>query len=190
MIDHVKKIIAKRQPADYGLGYVYFDYKDQDQQTPRNILRCLLKQLARLLPDLPQEVEAFHKGYMENGEIPTLDDLFTAILAVSKQFSNTFFVFDALDECDPEMQRKQLLPLFHKMVEGGINVFLTSRPGFKDIQHSLQDSAKIELAAKKQDIDTFIRARIDENPEARRLVLQGRCQDQIISDLTDCAQGM
>lgn len=98
-----------------------------------------------------------------------------------------FLVFDALDECD---QRKGLLPLLHRMGKGGANLFVTSRQHPEDIQASFHSSAKIKLSAQDNDIRIYIEQKISEHSRARRLVQQARCQDKIVSELIDCAQGM
>lgn len=102
-----------------------------------------------------------------------------------------FLVFDALDECDQEKQRKVLLPLFHRMgEEGGASLFVTSRQYPEDIQESFRDTTKIGILAKDEDIRSYIQQQILENPRARRLVLQAGCEGEIVSGLVDCAQGM
>lgn len=105
-------------------------------------------------------------------------------------FDKIFFVFDALDECDPQKQRRELLPLFVRMGRSGINIFATSRPHPRDIEDSLQEAVKIELSAQKDDITVYIQARIAENPRARDLIRQGNYSGKIISKLEACANGM
>lgn len=119
-------------------------------------------------------------------------ELYDALLAVSRLFSRVFFVFDALDECHPERQRKELLPLFHRMAKDSdqIHLFLTSRQYPEDIQDSFCDAAKIEISAKDEDVEMYILEKIDENPRARRLVKQGGCRDRIVTEIAECAKGM
>lgn len=120
----------------------------------------------------------------------SLVDLCSALLSTLKAFDQVFLVFDALDECDEKKQRKYLLQFFHRMGNSGIHVFITSRHCPGDIQTSLCDSAKLELSAKEEDIRQYIEQKIDENPRAQRLINQGKCKDNIISELTSCANGV
>lgn len=101
-----------------------------------------------------------------------------------------FLVFDALDECDQESQRKELLPLFHRVSKDGASQFLTSRHYPEDIQDSFSNIPKIELTAKEEDIESYIHARTHGNTRAKRLVRQGNCREKVISQLTNCAQGV
>lgn len=170
--------------------YIYFNHKEQDQQKPIHVLSSFLKQLSCQSPSLPKAVRDLHNRIESKQERPTLEDLYTALVLVAGSFSQTFVVCDALDECDFETQRKDLLPLFHRMESVGIRLFLTSREHPEDIQDSLQSSPKVELSAKNEDIKIYIEQKIDENPRARRLISQGNCKDRIIEQLQQSANGM
>lgn len=119
-----------------------------------------------------------------------MDELYLTLLEVLGLFNQVFFVFDALDECDLEGQRRELLALFQRMGEDGICVFLTSRPHPEDIQAALFDAAKIELSAQGEDIVAYIKGKIKGNSRARVLVQSAECQDMIISGLVESAKGM
>lgn len=163
---------------------------ERDRQRAFDVLSSLVKQLASQIPHLPMEIEELYDRLQKQHRRPTSEELYTALLTASKAFGQVFFIFDALDECDPDDQRKDLLPFFHRLAKDGIKVFLTSRPHPEDIQVSLHDATKIELSAKETDIGIYIQRRIDENPRASRLVGQGNCKDMIVSTLVDCAKGM
>lgn len=78
------------------------------------------------------------------------------------------------------------------MVKHGINVFISSRQHPEDISDSFQNSPKMKLWARDEDIKSYIEHKIDESPRARRLIVQGpsNLKDKIVSELTDCAKGM
>lgn len=185
VIDYLQ---AKAPIENYGIAYIYFDYKEQSLQTPINVLASLVKQLVSQIPYVPTEVEVWHGniGY----RAPTYEDLYTGLLATLKSFTRVFFVFDALDECDQITQREGLLPLFQRMGKSGINLFLTSREYPDDIRHSLRNAAKIELVPKNEDITAYIESKIDGNIRASRLVQQGQLKDKVLSEVLDCSKGM
>lgn len=139
--------------------------------------------------ELPAAVERLYDRLGKEKK-PTVDELYVALLEVSKLFAQAFFIFDALDECDPEGQRKELIPLFQRMGKDGICVFLTSRPYPEDIEAALCDSIKIELSAHEGDIAAYIKGKIEGNYRARVLVQTAECQDMIISGLVESAKGM
>lgn len=187
VIDHFQDQKATKR---LGVAYVYFEYTERDQQKPLHVISSLVKQLAAQTADLPAEVEELYNRLGGSGRRPKLEELYTALIATFRSFSTVFLVFDALDECEQESQRKVLLPLFHKLGKGGARLFVTSRQYPEDIQESFQNSAKIELSAKQEDIEVYIQQRIDEKPNAKRLIHRAKCHDRIISELKDCAHGM
>lgn len=180
----------RQSRENYGVAYIYFDYKEQEDQRPIHILASLVKQLASQLPHLPKEVEDLHDKLRYQGKRPGLEELYATLLVTFQSFGRVFFVFDALDECDPQSQRKKLLPLFHRMAGDGASIFLTSRQYPEDIRQSFGDAKKINLAAKEEDIRTYIQEKIGENSRAERLIGQGDCKERIISELIKCAKGM
>lgn len=189
MVDYFR---ALRQTTNHGVAHVYFDYKEQEAQTPIQILCSLLKQLLGQLPvNYPASTTKLYDRLRPQNKRPTIDELYTALIAASKSFPRVFLVFDALDECGFDARTK-LLPLFKQMGKDGINIFLTSRPHPEDIQDSLtiNDVVKIELSAQTEDVVAYIQERIDKNQRARRLVQQANCKERIISELVDCAEGM
>lgn len=186
MIDHFQAEAARE---GYGVAYIYFNYKEQNQQKPMEVLSSLVRQLATQIEHLPAEIESLYDRFQNKGKRSKFDELYTALIATFKSFPRVFLVFDALDECHLDNQRKDLLPLFFPMVESGANLFITSRQHPKDIQEAFRDVPKIQLTAQDWDIEIYIRQRIEENSKARRLVKRAKCEERI-SELIDCAQGM
>lgn len=187
MIDYLEE---KASVENFGVAYIYFNYKEQDQQRPVHVLASLVKQLACQIQNLPKEIDDLRSKLAPRQKRPTLEELYTVLLVLTKSFSRTFVICDALDECDPEAQRRRLLPLFHRMGKDGLSLFLTSREHPEDIQHSFGQSAKVKLSAQDEDIARYIEQKIAENPRAKRLIGQGNHKDKIISELTKCAKGM
>lgn len=125
MIDNLPD---KAPTENYGVAYVYFNYKEQAKQRPVHILASLVKQFTYQISHLPSEIEDMYTNLEPQGKSPTLKGLYATLLVVTstKYFSQAFVVCDALDECDQESQREQLLPLLNGMGESGINLFITS----------------------------------------------------------------
>lgn len=191
VIDHLQ---VQSPTASNGVAYIYFDYMNQDRQKPTYILATLIKQLASQVSHsescLAPEIEKLYNTLQPKEKKPTWEELYTTLLAISKKFNRVFLVFDALDECGQDDQRKHLLPLLHLLAGHGISLFVTSRPHPEDIQYFLLKAPKIELSAKEEDIRVYIQQRIHENPRAKRLVGEGKCKDKLISELANCAKGM
>ncbi|KAF8246653.1 hypothetical protein K440DRAFT_683829 [Wilcoxina mikolae CBS 423.85] len=179
--------------AQYGVAYIYFNYKEQDQQKPVDILASLVKQLAHQSLRLPAHLEELHDKFTQGeyeGKRPTYKELYTALIETSKSFAQTFIICDALDECDRQEQREILLPLFHRMGERGIRLFMTSRRYPDDIEDSYRHVPEIEIFAHEDDIRRYISQRIDANPRARRMIRGSEREESIMSELVNAASGM
>lgn len=126
VIDHLQENASIKR---YGVAYIYFDFTDQVRQKLISILANLLKQLASQIQELPLELKDLYDRLKPANETPKLEDLQSALLAISKAFGRVFLIFDALDECNKDTQRKELLPLFLKPSQPGtgISIFLTPR---------------------------------------------------------------
>lgn len=188
VIDNLFESAAEK----YGIAYIYFHHSEQDQQRPVDVFSSIVKQLVCQLPNIPNEIEQLHDKLKVQQKRPTVRDLYTILVSLTKLFARTFIVCDALDECNQEARRSELLPLFNKIVqEVDISIFLTSREYPEDIQSFFHGSAlKIRISANKEDIAYYIEQEINENPRAERLIRQAQCKDRVISCLTDCAKGM
>lgn len=178
---------------NHGVAYIYFEYKEQERQTPIRVLASLCKQLAVQTPKLPTEIEKLYDGMAHSKKRPTFEVLFTILTIIFKSFDQVSLVFDGLDECDVETQRIGefgLLSLIRRMGEIGANIFVTSRPHPEDIQEAFGESAKIELLAKEKDIAAYLQQKIDEKPRVKRMVQQANYQDKIIPELVGLSRGM
>lgn len=137
-------------------------------------------------------IEELHRELENEGRRPNLDQLYESIrqLACSKEFNRVFLIIDALDECDQDSQRDDLLPLFIRMGADGINILLTSRPSPHDVQTRLRDAVKIELSAHEEDIRMYIEGKIERDLMTKELVEQAKCKEEIIKQLVDSSKGM
>lgn len=119
--------------------------------------------------------------------------LFTLLLTVVESFDHAYVIFDALDECDAVLQRKELIPLIRRMSHSGsFKLFISSRVelslGHRDIFDAFQDGRKITILAHDEDIDLYIKEKINENPRFRNLVEKGHCREVIVSILKTYSQ--
>jgi hypothetical protein len=186
MIDYLQEYSSE---TGCGLAYIYFNYKEHLEQKPAAILASIIKQLSSQLLNLPKVVQDLYGRLALLKRRPSFRDLESILVAISKLFPQTYIVCDALDEC-PQSQRRELLPFFLRIGLQKINLFLTSRDYPEDIQCFFENSAKVRLSARDDDITSYIEQKIEENPRAKRLVNEGKCKDLIISGIKRCANKM
>ncbi|KAI5850552.1 ankyrin repeat-containing domain protein [Morchella snyderi] len=185
---------SKACSSTIGLAYIYFDYMDQDQQVPITVLRSLIRQLVSK-PNfpIPKAVQSLYDRNRAAGTTPGLEDLRNALAATLALFTETFFVFDALDECR-EDTRKQLLPLIHWIAGSGTRIFLTSRP-YQDIALSLTPPGlnshvdRLEIAAREEDVMIYVENKIQDHDDARDLI-KDDFRAKVVSKLVDACKGM
>jgi hypothetical protein len=189
VIDHLSKFHWEASSNNVGVAHIYFNYKEQGSQGISNILGSLIKQICQQLPQLsqlPPQLENLTSG----GRTPSEEELFVVLVEMSKKFFQTYLVFDALDECDREVQRETLLPMLHRMGENGFRIFITSRRYADDIEETFRNVPSIEIVAHDDDIKSYIYERLNEYPLTKRMIKVAGLEDDVVSRLVRAAGGM
>ncbi|KAJ7658303.1 hypothetical protein DFH06DRAFT_1044776 [Mycena polygramma] len=92
--------IANSQPnaPNCAIAYFYFDFRDEKKQLVDNMLRSIIMQLSEQ-SRTPYSVLDQHFKFCQGGKFPTYSDLLAMLDAILSQFTGTYVVLDALDEC-------------------------------------------------------------------------------------------
>jgi hypothetical protein len=147
-----------------GIACVYLSHKAANQ-TLEMLLRSILKQFTQRRQVISERTSDAHSR-CEGGRIPpSKDELIELLQCEVDDFTDTFVVIDALDECSFGVW-VTLLDQLEKL-QSKIHLLVTSR-NFATISDRLKDSVTLEIRAQPQDIRAFIEAQIDD-PENRRL---------------------
>jgi len=186
VIDHLLSY-EPTASGTFGVASFYFDFSEPDQYTPAEVLSNLLKQLASQLLQLPKQLKSLYDLGKRDARRPTPKELRLVLKDTCSQFHRTFIVCDALDECPPQ-HRPVLLQSFQDMARCGCKIFITSRPQPQDIQRFFQGAPRIEVTAKKEDLECYIDQRI--NSSATRFSLKNRAHEEFITSLIEAAEGM
>jgi hypothetical protein len=188
VIDHLSNHRSEVSSNNVGVAHIYFNYKEQGSQGLSNILGSLIKQLCQQVAQLSRHPQL--ENFISRRRTPSEEELFLALIETSKSFSQIFLVFDALDECDREIQRETLLPMLHRMGENGFRVLMTSRRYADDIEESFRNVSSIEIVAHDDDIKSYIYKRLDAYPSAKRMLKKVGREDDFVSRLVTAAGGM
>ncbi|KAH7071830.1 nucleoside phosphorylase domain-containing protein [Paraphoma chrysanthemicola] len=97
VIDHLEERLAAMK-SSVGLAYVYCDYRDQKEQSIENILGAVLKQLLRLLPDIPETILKVYDEWVTRQKPLSSANAMDLLRAACAQFTTTYVCIDALDE--------------------------------------------------------------------------------------------
>ncbi|PNP58742.1 hypothetical protein THARTR1_01758 [Trichoderma harzianum] len=146
---------------DTGIAYIYFDYR-QKEETAERLLRNLLKQLAQKRSSLPTCVSAMYKQDTDQGIPPSLEAISLALQTVARDYSKTFIIIDANDECtnSNDCQVKFLEEILNLCNKSAANIFATSRPN-TEIANRFKGATFIEICARGEDIRQYLNGNMD-----------------------------
>ncbi|CAG8390262.1 unnamed protein product [Penicillium salamii] len=144
-----------------GTAYIYSDFKQEQIQKPWILIASLLKQLARLHPNLPPVIDLYENHHKHNSR-PSVDELVNVFQAVVALFSRVNIVIDALDECQADDSLQRFLSIvFSLQAKSGLDISLlaTSRHNGA-IEALFGPSLRLEISAGKEDIRSYLDQRV------------------------------
>ncbi|KAK4163274.1 hypothetical protein QBC43DRAFT_301253 [Cladorrhinum sp. PSN259] len=172
-----------------GIAYIYCNFRQHDQQNAEDLIASLLKQLAQRRPSLPDVVKSLYDKHKNKGMRPSLDEVSQALCTVATTFARIFIIVDALDECQTtgSCRTKFLSELFQLRARCGANLFATSR-FIPEISEKFQNSVLLEIRAKEQDVQGYVKANLSHLPSfvGRSLALQ----EEIMTKIINATDGM
>jgi hypothetical protein len=170
--------------------YLYCSYKEEEVQTPPNMLGSLLKQLVQRRSALPDDVRGLYDKHIRRQTHPTLDELSLLLVQEASAYSLVFVVIDALDEC-PERgnKRASLLKEVHKLPHNA-RILVTSRYS-STIQETFGNVPQIEIRATDHDIKQYVETRIGkETSLAKHCRASPALAEEITETIVQNSRGM
>lgn len=138
---------------------------------------------------LPQQLVAMHERLKQENRRPSLDELKRLLVSLCNQYTRTYIVVDALDECEAIRERRLLLLVFEILSNTPTRLFVTSRPNNEDIFEAFDKASQITIAAPESDLRRYTIERIEErNNFVNRLTPE--LKESIISTISTAASGM
>lgn len=141
--------------------YIYFDYKDERNQTTDRIIASLLKQLISPFHDLPAGLKSIFDGCVKGSPRPELPVLVKLFTTYSQQFTAVMLIVDAFDECH---QQEGLLEYILKpLYLSGIHIYVTSRPHLLgNLIDTFGESVVIKtIEAEGIDVENYLTRRLE-----------------------------
>jgi hypothetical protein len=171
------------------VAYFYFDYREQSTQTPFAFVSCLLRQILYRCHSLPKATLPLYRRLREKKPLPTWKELTRTLVEVCDEVTNAFLVFDALDECDEDVNREAILEILKDMIASSARLFITSRPQCVDIKLALDVCPQVTVEATREDIHAFVTRKLDESARMKTII-QGQLRDLVIRTIVEKSQGM
>ena len=189
------------------MAYFYFDFRDLNKQTCRDLLRSLVFQLATCSSPCCDILHRVYKTHKDGTQQPSDDTLKACLEKMVRLLSQgrIFIILDALDECPDSSEdssgilsrRDEVLQFINQLVDlhlPGLYICATSRPEV-DIRAVLQPLAFRSVSlhdetGQKADIVHYIRNVVNSSPSAAMKRWRAEDKNLVIETLTERADGM
>lgn len=174
---------------DIGIGYLYCNFRQEEEQTIDYLLAILVKQLSRGRHYLPESVNSLHGKHKKNATRPLVKELSATLQDLIGLYTKVFIIVDGLDECRAldDCRGKLLSEIFRLQDVSMINLLATSRP-IAEITKAFQQSPCLGIRAAKDDVILYV----DRHIGMLRPVVttKPRLQELIKTVISDAADGM
>jgi hypothetical protein len=177
------------------LLYFYFDFNATAKQSLENMVRSLIYQLYREMPDTQKYLESLYASCDRGKSQPPIDKLYVIFQQMVESAGDMHIILDALDEC-PDQERKRLLAWIKNLYYGkkDVRLLTTSRPE-QDIKSSMEwarptDFIPLQSSLVHADICQYIHARVHKDQALARWRGSLEIQTEIESALEKKADGM
>lgn len=171
------------------LGYIFCDYRRQNEQGLSGLLATLLRQICRQSGSISESLRQLHQKHTKLQTRPSYAELEQVLISTATLFPQVFFVIDALDECQSANNCRSDLISYLASVQkkANVNIMYTSRC-IPDIENRFQGCFIQHIEAKEDDVETFVRSRLS---RASNPVLQkSGLANAITSAIPEIVNGM
>ena len=199
----IKSIAPLHKAGSASMAYFYFDFRDVDKQSRRDLIPSLLVQLAARSDPFCDILSKLHKEHDDGSHQPSDDALIRCLkdmLTLPDQVP-VYLILDALDECPNTSgvpsTREQVLDLVEELVDlrlPSLHICATSRPEV-DIRDTLASLASYSVSlhdesGQKKDIAEYVRSVV--YSDSVRAMRRWRDEDKalVIKTLSEKADGM
>ncbi|KAJ3536445.1 hypothetical protein NM208_g6710 [Fusarium decemcellulare] len=183
--------IRGKEDKDIGVAWVYCNFKRQDEQKLDTLLLSILKQLAQAQTTFPSDLSTLYRTCEKENTRPNLEEIVQVLQSVCRQYTRTFLVVDALDECQTfdGCRDRFLAELLSLREKSSVNIYATSR-FIPDITREFDNiqCKSLEIRATPEDVRNYLQNHINELPS---FVRRSRAlQEEVIKAILDAVDGM
>lgn len=178
-----------RNDPTIGIAYIYFNFRQRDEQRIENLMASLLKQLARNR-SFPESVKKeLYDHHKKRQTRPSADEISQALQSVAALYLKVFIIVDALDECQPfnDCGSKLLSYIFDLQANTATNLFATSRP-LPEIELQFRTHLRREILATNEDVRTYLDGHMSDLP--RCILNRPDIQEKIKVEIASAVDGM
>jgi hypothetical protein len=200
VIEDIKVLCDAGQAS---MGYFYFDFRNANKQSLRDLLPSLLTQLsARSAPrcDILSTLYSVHDGGKNQPTDSVLTKCLQDILSLPDQHP-IYLIMDALDESPIASgipsARERVLQFLNELVDLGLpnlHICVTSRPEV-DIQNAIVPLTSLRVSlhdqtGQKEDIADYVRSIVYSNLDTNMKRWKKEDKENVVKTLSERADGM
>ncbi|KAI4120703.1 MAG: hypothetical protein LQ338_006827 [Usnochroma carphineum] len=187
VVDFLRTLHMKHDSV--GVAAVYCNFKERDQQSPKNLLAgCCAQLVQHSQKPLSEVLNDVYNTHNSRRTRPEWEDIARVFNDSITNLDTVYLVVDALDECS-EDARKVLLKYF-KALPANTRLLVTTRH-VDEITREFRDSPKVEIHAHSSDLKKYITSRIASNRRLEGYVRNDSSLEPYICDrVTAKADGM
>lgn len=191
VVEDIREYCGPKQNS--AVAYFYFKANDNSKSSHTSMLRSMVKQLFEQSSSGSEALKRLHSAVRHKQ--PTAHQLLSTLKEMINGFDETFFILDALDECDERYDLLEDLELMCQWKIHHLHILATSREE-EDIKNSLEplciNNGSIPVTAEfvKGDIGALIRDRLQRAKGLSRWRNKPAVKEEIETTLTEKAEGM
>ena len=164
IINHLRQSRPEKSKDRTDITFIYLRYNESDH-TVDNVLSSLLKQLIEDSENISPHLLSLYDHHRDRKTSPTTDEISLALSTTIGSHKEVFCIIDALDECNEDLRLELVKKL--ENLEPKLRVLITSRDM---IAEELEHYQRLEIKAKKADIELFIEHQICTNKNLRKII--------------------
>lgn len=187
VVDHLH--FKFQNDASVGIAYIYCNFRRQQEQKPEDLLASLLKQLVLQKRSMPEILKNLYERHKEKRTRPLIEEVSRVLHSIVADYSKTFVIIDALDECQVigGRHKKLLSEILRLQTESGVSLFATSR-FVPEIMTNFKGCLSLEILASDEDVQRYIDGHILQLPS---FVLRSPdLQEEIKTEIAKAVKGM
>jgi hypothetical protein len=170
--------------------FAFYNWQANRDQGARTFFRAFLKQAVRrsARAAIPSQINSLYNGGEKFAScVSTLEDIVDLLKTVVQNEPVVYICVDALDECS-DVERHALLETLAQLPPK-FRIMVTSRRSV-DAGRYFADLQIIEIAAKHDDIQHYLRYRMDKDKKQFPERMNDELESLVVSKLTEKAAGL
>lgn len=179
------------------VAYFYCSFQRQQEQTIRNILSVLVRQMFQEQRHLSPDMKALYDKHCHRKTTPSIDELEQLLHSLARGYRTVFILLDAIDEYTSD--ESDCIEVLDKIFEiqrseKAMKLLVTTRWLPYIVEH-FEICPQLEIRAHQEDIERFLDhniPRLPVKPQAK-IKLDNKTvtvQDAVKTYITDAADGM